>query len=67
MAKKIQSNICGMLNSFHCVTSVIYGYDRPKVAGLRSRPVYPRGRRARGRLADDQPTLHSSPHRNAKR
>ena len=32
MAKKIQSNICGTLNSFRSVATTNYGYDTLKVA-----------------------------------
>ncbi len=31
MAKKIQSNICGMLKFFRSAASAIYGYHTPKL------------------------------------
>jgi len=51
MAKKIQSNICGMLKSFRSAASAIYGCHTPKLRAHVHVCFTRAGRRARGRLA----------------
>jgi len=51
MAKKIQSNICGMLKSFRSAASAIYGRHTPKLRAHLHVWFTRAGRRARGRLA----------------
>jgi len=51
MAKKIQSNICGMLKSFRSAASAIYGCHTPKLRAHVHVCFTRMGRRARGRLA----------------
>ena len=40
MAKKIQSNICAMLNSLCSVSVWLYGWHAPEFSDGRSRPVH---------------------------
>jgi len=51
MAKKIQSNICGMLKSFCSAASAIYGCHTPKLQAHVHVWFTRLGRRAQGRLA----------------
>jgi len=51
MAKKIQSNICGMLKSFRSAASALYGCHTPKLQAHVHVCFTRVGRRARGRLA----------------